>query len=115
MIKQWNLAHSEFLSSYHIEVLALNVFSGNLDDTPWNVFQFFDKGRRLLVSSLWHELGYADDYLSYSDRAEALKRFDTAVEKSRDSWYLTYGGKTDHKGAIELWRQVFGDKFPAYG
>jgi hypothetical protein len=29
MIKHWNLAHSEFLNGYHIEVLALNVFSGN--------------------------------------------------------------------------------------
>jgi hypothetical protein len=30
MIKHWNYVHSEYLSNYHIEVLALNVFSGNL-------------------------------------------------------------------------------------
>jgi hypothetical protein len=115
MVKHWNRVHSEFLSSYHIEVLALNIYSGNLDDTPWQVFQFFEKAKPLLQASLWHELGYADDYLTYSDRAEVLKRFDTAIQKTRDAWYLTYVGKNDHKGAIELWRQVFGDKFPAYG
>jgi hypothetical protein len=113
--KHWNLKHSEFLSGYHMEVLALNVFSGNLDDTSWNVFQFFDNARPLLQSSLWHELGYVDDYLSYSDRAEVLKRIDTAMTKSRDAWYLTHGGRGDHKGAIELWKQVFGDRFPSYG
>ena len=25
------------------------------------------------------------------------------------------GIQKDHKGAIELWRQLFGDRFPAYG
>jgi hypothetical protein len=115
MAKHWNLVHSEFLTGYHIEVLALNLFSGNLDDIPWNVFQFFDRARLLLQSPLWHELGYADDYLSYTDRAEAIRRFDTAIAKSRDAWYLTYGERNDHKAAIALWKQVFGDKFPSYG
>ena len=115
MIKHWNKAHSDYLQSYHIEVLALQVFNANLDDTPWSVFQFFEKARPLLVSSLWHELGFADSYLSWADRAEVLKRFDTAIDKSRSAWYKTYGGNDDHKGAIEIWKQMFGDKFPAYG
>lgn len=115
MIKHWNLVHSEYLSGYHIEALALHVFSGNLDDTPWNIFQFFEKARPLLQSSLWYELGFADDYLSYTDRQEALKRFDTAISKSRDAWHLTYNTNNDHRKAIELWKQIFGDKFPAYG
>jgi hypothetical protein len=115
MIKHWNIIHSEYLSSYHIEVLALNLFSGNLDATPWHVFQFFQKARLLLENVLWYELGYADDYLTYTDRAEVLKRFDSAIPKSRDAWHLTYDNGNDHKGAIELWKQIFGDKFPAYG
>ena len=115
MIKHWNHVHSEYLSSYHIEVLALNVLSGNLDDTPWHVSQFFVAVRPLLLNSLYYELGFADAYLSYADRAEALKRIDTAITKSRAAWYLTYNDNTDHKSAIALWQQVFGDKFPAYG
>ena len=115
MIKHWNITHSEYLTSYHIEVLALSVFSGNIDDTPWNVFHFFDQARPLLARNLWYELGYADDYLSANDRAEALKRFDYAIAKARDAWYLTYNGRTDHKGPITAWKQLFADKFPAYG
>lgn len=115
MIKHWNKVHSDYLQSYHIEVLALKVFESNLNDTPWSIFQFFEKARPLLASNLWHELGFVDSYLSWSDRTEALKRFDTAIYKSRSAWHKTYDKNNDHKGAIEIWRQMFGDKFPAYG
>lgn len=115
MIKHWNRIHSGYLQSYHIEVLALKVFDGNLDDTPWSVFQFFEKARTLLASSLWHDLGFADDYFDWKDRQEVLKRVDTAVDKSRDAWFKTYGNNDDDEGAIKIWKQIFGDKFPAYG
>jgi len=78
MIKHWNHIHSEYLTSYHIEVLALSIFSGNLGDLPWNLHQYFDKARALIVQSLWYDLGYADQYLSATGRQEALKRFETA-------------------------------------
>lgn len=115
MIKHWNKIHSNYLQSYHLEVLALNIFNENMDDTQWEVFQFFEKARPLLETPLWHELGFVDDYLTYSDRREVLKRFDTAIEKSRLAWSKTYNGKNDHMGAINIWRQIFGDKFPSYG
>jgi hypothetical protein len=115
MIKHWNKIHGDYLQSYHIEVIALRVFDANLNDTPWNVFQFFDKARPLLASSLWHELGWVDNYLSSSDREQVLKRFDTAIDKSRMGWYMTHAENNNHKVAIEIWKQMFGDKFPTYG
>lgn len=115
MIKWWNICHSNYLRSYHIEVLALKVFNGNLNDTPWNVFQFFEKSRALLQTSLWHDLGWVDEYLSYTDRNEVLKRFDIAIAKSRSAWCYTWDKNNDHKSAIEIWRQMFGERFPAYG
>ncbi|MFM6129198.1 MAG: SMODS domain-containing nucleotidyltransferase [Sphaerospermopsis kisseleviana] len=115
MIKHWNRVHSNYLRSYHIEVLALQVFSGNLDDTPWQIFQFFEKARPLLKGLLWYDTGFADDYLSVTDREQVLRRFDTAIEKSRLAWHYTYGDKSDHKSAIEVWKQIFGDQFPGYG
>ncbi len=90
MIKVWNNSHSCYLSSYHIEVLALQVLTGNLDDTPWQVSQFFEKSRPLLASSLYYDVGYVDGYLSYTDRTEVLKRFDRAKEQSLEAWYLGY-------------------------
>ncbi len=115
MIKHWNDIHSDYLRSYHIEVLAMNVFDSNLDDTPWNVFLFFKTARQLLANGLWYELGFVDNYLSLRDREEVLKRFDTAIDKSRAAWHKTYDKNKDHKGAIEIWKQIFGDKFPTYG
>lgn len=113
MIKHWNRNHSDYLQSYHIEVLALKLFSTNLDDTPWNVLQFFDKARPLLQTNLYHELGYVDDYLSANDRTEVLKRFNTAYAKALTSWHA--GTKNDHATAIAGWKVIFGDKFPSYG
>ena len=112
MIKCWNFSHINYLQSYHIEVLALNVLDGNLDDTAWHVYQFFDKSRILLESRLWYEGSYVDDYLSFKDRTEILSRFDTAIDKSRSAWY--YGHINDYRKAIVVWRQIFGEKFPEY-
>lgn len=115
MIKHWNRVHSDYMSSYHIEVLAISVFDSNLDDTPWEVFQFFDRARNLIERPLWYSTGFADDYLTWSNRLEVLRRFDAAIGKSREAWLKTYGSKPDHKAAIEIWKQIFRDKFPAYG
>lgn len=115
MIKHWNRFHGDFLSSYHIEVLAVKVFSGYLGDTPWYIFQFFVEALKLLRGPLWYDTGFADDYLSWADRQEVLKRFDKAVERSRIAWYKTCGSNDDDKGAIELWQQIFGNDFPNHG
>ena len=115
MIKWWNRCHSNYLQSYHIEVLAYRVLVGLLGDITWSVYKFFDDAIPLLRSSLWYDRGYADAYLSISDRNEVIKRFETARDKAQTAWYLTYGDKSDHAGAIGCWRQIFGDKFPSYG
>jgi hypothetical protein len=115
MIKHWSRTHSDYLQSYHIEVLAFKIFDANLDDTPWNVFSFFKESRALLASPLWYEDGQVDAYLTAAARSEALKRIDTAITQTRDAWYFTYPPRADHKSAIEKWGQVFGDKFPKYG
>jgi hypothetical protein len=115
MIKWWSRIHSDYLQSYHIEVLALNIYSSNLDDTPWQVFQFFDKAEPLVRNRLWHDVGYADDYLTYEARLEVLKRITIAKDKSRDAWFCIHGSNNNHAKAIGLWRQIFGDQFPSYG
>ena len=116
MVKQWNIAHSDLMESYHIEALSLKAFDGVISDYPWVVFQFFDKAVTLVKSSLPYEGGYADDYLDNDDeREEVLNRLEAARDKARTAWYLTYDRRSEHEGAIGIWRQVFGDKFPAYG
>jgi hypothetical protein len=116
MIKWWNHQHSSLLQSYHIEVLALKIYDGDtLDDYSWDVFTFFDKAYDLTDSYLYHDDAFVDDYLDYTKRQEVRKRLNTARSTALSAWHLTYGGNNDHAEAIRLWRQIFGNKFPAYG
>lgn len=115
MIKWWNHQHNNFLQSFHIEVLALKIYQSQLEDYSWQVYQFFDQAIGLVNSSLWYELGDVDSYLSVADRKEALDRLKTAKDKSLNAWYCTYNGRDEREKAINIWRQIFGNEFPAYG
>ena len=104
------------MQSYHIEVLALKIFDGVLSDYSWNVFQFFEQAATLVQSSLPYEEGFADDYLADDDdREEVASRLESATDKARNAWYLTYNGRGQYQQAIEIWKDLFGDKFPPYG
>jgi hypothetical protein len=116
MIKEWNKQHSDLMESYHLEVLALNACDGPLSDYPWDVFCFLEKAAELAAAPLAYAGGYADDYLdSAADRQAVVRRLETARDRARDAWHLTYDGRTHHERAITIWRQIFGDRFPAYG
>lgn len=115
MIKWWNHQHSSLLQSFHIEVMALKTYNSSFTSYPWDVFQFFDNACKLAAGSLWHEDGFIDGYLDWDTRQDVIKRLETARDKARDAWYLTYPPKDDDEGAIKIWRQIFGDYFPAYG
>lgn len=115
MMKHWNRGHGDYLTSYHIEVLAIQIFSGLLTDVTWEMFQFFEKAKGLVSTALFYDLGYADTNLDFAGRQEVLKRLSTAIDTSRSAWYSTSGTRSDDREAIRLWRQVFGNAFPEYG
>jgi hypothetical protein len=118
IIKWWNHYHSSLLRSYHIEVLALTIFENSVfDEFSWQILRFFEQACSLTEYPLWNDDGNAvDEYLLHSDkRQEILKRLRTARDKSRDAWACTYGGSTQTEKAIGIWRQIFGEQFPAYG
>jgi hypothetical protein len=115
MAKWWNRSHSSYLQSYHLEAVAVTTYSGQMSDMSWDMFQFFDSACTKLGNLLWYEGAYVDGYLVGDDRTEALQRTERARDLARSAWYATWGPSPDHKKAIELWRQVFGSEFPAYG
>ena len=115
MIKHWNKIHSSYLQSYHIEAMALNIFDNTMNDITWEILKFFDEAQNLIDSPFWYEGSYVDAYLSYNNKQEVKKRLATAYEKAREAWHNTYGDNDDHQSAINIWRQIFGDKYPQYG
>jgi hypothetical protein len=115
MIKHWNWKHGDYLQSYHIEVMALKIFTSKLEDITWDVFTFFKEGAALLHTPLWHADGFVDDYLNVSNRLEVKRRFENAAEKARNAWYETFLDRSNHKTAIETWKSIFGEKYPSYG
>ncbi len=115
MIKWWNHQHSSLLESYHIEVMALKSLTGTFSDYPWDIYQFFKSMVNLVNGPLYHNVDFVDTYLNWKKREEALKRLERARDLASQAWYKTYNSNDDHKGAIEIYRQIFGDKFPNYG
>jgi hypothetical protein len=115
MVKWWNKRHSDLLQSFHLEILAYYSLTGAFSEYSWNIRMFFDNAAKFINQPLKHRFGNVDDYLSYSNRQEAQKRLETAKDQAQSAWYKTYGANIDHKGAIEIWRQIFGEEFPAYG
>jgi hypothetical protein len=63
MIKQRNKEHSDLLTSFHIEIMAIRTFDAVIDDYAWGVFQYFDRAVRLASTALTYDGGYADDHL----------------------------------------------------
>jgi len=115
MVKSWNLSHSNYLESYHIEVLALRTITQDVSDLPWALVSFFKDARALLITPLWHDLGFVDYYLGTADRYEVVKRFDTAIEQAQEAWLYTVIYNHDHEAAIKGWKKLFGEQFPSYG
>lgn len=115
MIKEWNRKHSSYLSSFHIEVMALS-YEDFYEDYAWHAFKFFEHMHGKIdyrIPSPSGLSGYVDDYLSYSDRQEAKQRIETALRNSRTAWSDSYNNKD--KESIEGFGRLFGERFPSYG
>jgi hypothetical protein len=117
MIKTWNEAHSGYLQSFHIEVMALQT-AASTNDWPWDVFKSLEAAATLIDGPLYHPAGASgrvDDYLSAVERASAKTRLERARDLARSAWYAVHPPNDDHAEAIRIYRMIFGERFPAYG
>ena len=118
MIKAWNKTIDRFFHSFHLEVLALDIFSGvHISDYPSGVRFFFDKGRTLISKKNPDPAGYSEDvgaYINTTDKVNAaVSRFDTAFEMAvRAESADRYGSVSE---AFSGWRRLLADYFPGYG
>jgi hypothetical protein len=117
MIKGWNKLHSEFFSSFHLEVLALQIFDNiKITDFPSGARYYFDKAREFVKKQNLDPAGYGDDvgkYISGDKVAEAVQRFQTSYDRAVRAEDFASRGRDDL--AIEMWQKIFDAYFPAYG
>lgn len=117
MIKGWNRNINHAFVSFYLELLAIKIFNGvTISDHPSGMRYFFDKGREGIKYKVKDPVEYGGqinglDNVSTVD--EAIRRFETAYNRAKKAEEYEQGGYTEY--AINEWRKIFGDYFPAYG
>ena len=118
MIKAWNANNNKYFSSFHLEVLALEILQGvTISDYPSGVRYYFDKGKDLISKQNLDPAGYGGDVGSYINSQakvqEAVAKFQLAFERAVKAENFERLGQT--KEAVEMWVKIFSTYFPAYG
>ena len=118
MIKGWNKSIGSYFRSFHLEVLAIEILKGvTISDFPSGTRFFFDKGRELITKKNLDPAGYGGDVGSYLATREKIeeagRKFQLAYDRALKAEDFDKRGNVPE--AVEMWRKVFGDYFPAYG
>lgn len=117
MIKSWNKKIGNYFGSFHLEILAWDIFNNiRIDNYSSGVRYFFDKGKDKINKINPDPAGYSADvgnYISGEKIQDAVSRFNTAYNRSINA--EEYASKGEIYDAIEEWRKIFDINFPAYG
>lgn len=118
MIKAWNKSNGSFFTSFHLEVMARHVLMNvTITDFPSGVRFFFDKARAAVALPIPDPAGYdysVGRYLSSQFVIDgARSRLTTAYELAirAEQWASGLYVRT----AVDEWRRLFPNHFPAYG
>lgn len=118
MIKSWNRNNNKYFRSFHLEILALEIFQNvKISDYPSGIRYFFSKGKDLINKKNLDPAGYGGDVGSYINTQEkidqAVSKFQIAYERALKAEDFALRGYTPQ--AIETWIKIFGNNFPTYG
>lgn len=118
MIKAWNKGHSTLLRSFHLETMILGILTNvKITDFPSGARFIFDKARQAVKGATYDPSGYGGnlaDYLNTQQKInDVVSRLETAYNRALEAESLDKQGKTSL--AVDKWRLIFGDYFPAYG
>lgn len=118
MIKGWNKNIHHYFQSFHLEVLALQIFDRvKISDFPSGTRYFFNKGRNLIGKRNPDPAGYGGDVGRYINTQEKIKKavgkFQLAYERAIKAEDYDRRGYVEY--AIDMWKKIFGDYFPTYG
>lgn len=112
LLKKWNNAHSKRIRSFHLETMAATAFSslnGNRQDALAKFFQWAPAN--LDVSDPGGQSGLLTTSLSWSERKEILKSFQSAADRAAKAMEAEARG--DHAESKRLWGIILGSVFPS--
>lgn len=118
MIKAWNKNNGKYFSSFHLEVLALQILQTvTISDFPSGARYYFDKGRVLITQTNPDPAGYGGDVGSYINTQEKIQEAATKFELAYNQAIKAedYANRGHVRDAVDMWIKIFGDYFPAYG
>jgi len=118
ILKCWNRSVNSPFRSFHLEALAWTIFTNvRISDYPSGTRFFFDKARNYIRSKLPDPAGYSDDigyYISSeADITAVISKLETAYNRAFKA--EKYAAEDKIQNAVEEWKKIFGDYFPAYG
>lgn len=118
MLKRWKAVKSDSIRSFHLETLALTIFSPvEMHNWRGSVRYFFDRARTNILYNIPDPApgfnGFVDSYLTYNQKQALVSPIESAYGRAVKA--QEYEDNDKHKDAIDQWRLVFGDYFPAYG
>lgn len=118
MIKGWNKKNGHFFQSFHLEVLAHQIYNNmQINDYPLAMQFFFEKARGLITQNNPDPAGYGGNVGSYintqNKMTEAIAKMQQSYEKVLKAGYAA--DKLNLRESFEYWQKIFGDYFPAYG
>lgn len=114
LLKRWNIAHSKRLGSFHLELIAADVFGRMSGNMRLNTVFFFEHaGRHLGVKDPAGYSGNLAAALTSKQREDIERSFAHAHEHAVRA--QEGDEREDVAEALRQWRIVFGDEFPACG
>ncbi|MGE3796397.1 MAG: CBASS oligonucleotide cyclase [Thermomicrobiales bacterium] len=117
MVKAWNRTNGNSIRSFYLELLTARVLSGVvISDFPSGCRYVFDKGREQVKFLIPDPTGLGSDVRGLAGDTklqEAIKRFEEAYQQAAQAEY--FASQYRLADSIGVWRQLFGQYFPAYG
>lgn len=117
MIKGWNRSAGFPFNSFYLELLAVEILRNvTISDYPSGMRYFLDKGREKIRYTVRDLVPYGGDVYGFRNVTtvqEAVGKFELGYNRAVRA--EDYARKWAIEAAVDEWRKIFGDYFPAYG
>lgn len=117
MIKGWNKNINNDFVSFYLELLAIKIFKNiTISDFSSGMRFFFDKGRDGIKYKVHDPVDYGgqiNGLRNCKTVEDAVSRFETAYNRAIKAEQYAKNGNIE--SAVDEWKKIFGDYFPAYG